>query len=60
MVSRNEIVRGQYCPPPSNPLAAAGQFIVEHPILTASVVAAAIAIPLALDDDDSVPPPATP
>lgn len=60
MVSHNEIVRGQYSPPPSNPLVAAGQFIAEHPILTASAVAAAIAIPLALDDDDPVPPPATP
>ncbi len=35
-----------------------GNWIANHPIITAGVIGAAIAIPLALDDDDD--PPATP
>ena len=54
-----DVVRGQYGPGPGNPFSAAGQWIAEHPIMTAAGVAAAIAIPIALDDDDD-PPPATP
>lgn len=54
-----DVVRGQYGGGPGNPFSAAGQWIAEHPIITAGAVAAAIAIPIALDDDDD-PPPATP
>ena len=55
--SKQDVVRGQFNAPPSNPLAKIGQFVAEHPIITAAAVGSAIAIPLALDDDD---PPATP
>ena len=60
LVSQPEVVRGQFTPPPSNPFSTVGQFIAEYPVITASAVVAAIAIPLALDDDDVVAPPATP
>ncbi len=36
-----------------------GNWIANHPLITAGAIAAAIAIPLALDDDDDTPP-ATP
>jgi hypothetical protein len=50
MVSGNQmIVRGQMG---GGPLASAGQWIAEHPIITAGAIATAIAVPLALDDDD--------
>ena len=55
MVSDNQIVRGQMG---GGPLASAGQWIAEHPIITAGAIATAIAVPLALDDDDD--PPASP
>ncbi|MCG8450894.1 MAG: carboxypeptidase-like regulatory domain-containing protein [Pirellulales bacterium] len=55
VISRNEIVRGQFTAPPGNPFSSIGQFVAEHPILTASAVAAAIAIPIAVDDDPSTP-----
>lgn len=58
IVSRPDVVRGQYGPGPGNPFSAAGQWIAEHPIITAGAVAAAIAIPIAVDDDDD--PPASP
>ena len=54
-----DVVRGQYGPGSGGPLATAGQWIAEHPIITAGAVAAAIAIPIAVADDDD-PPPATP
>lgn len=57
MVTGNQIVRGQMG---GGPLATAGQWIAEHPIITAGAIAAAIAIPLALDDDDKSSPPASP
>jgi hypothetical protein len=53
MVSGNQIVRGQMG---GGPLASAGQWIAEHPIITAAGIATAIAVPLALDDDDDSPP----
>ncbi len=53
-----DVIRGQYGGGPSNPFSAAGQWIAEHPIMTAGAVAAAIAIPIALEDDDD--PPASP
>lgn len=40
------------------PFGGVGNWVANHPLITAGAVAAAIAIPLALDDDD--PPPATP
>jgi hypothetical protein len=49
MVSGNQVVRGQMG---GGPLASAGQWIAEHPIITAGAIATAIAVPLALDDDD--------
>lgn len=54
-----DVVRGQYSPGPGNPFSAVGQWVAEHPIWTAAGAAAAIAIPIALDDDDDAPP-ATP
>jgi len=55
-----DVVRGQYGGRGGgNPFSTVGQWIAEHPIITAGAVAAAIAIPIALDDDDD-PPPATP
>ena len=56
MVSGNQIVRGQMG---GGPLASMGQWIAEHPIITAAGIATAIAVPLALDDDND-PPPGTP
>ncbi|MEM8947003.1 MAG: carboxypeptidase-like regulatory domain-containing protein [Planctomycetota bacterium] len=55
IVSQPEVIRGQYGPGPGNPFSAAGQWIAEHPIITAGAVAAAIAIPIAVDDDDDPP-----
>jgi hypothetical protein len=49
MVSGNSVVRGQMG---GGPLASAGQWIAEHPIITAGAIATAIAVPLALEDDD--------
>jgi hypothetical protein len=49
MVSGDQVVRGQMG---GGPLASAGQWIAEHPIITAGAIATAIAVPLALDDDD--------
>ena len=55
MVSGKQVVRGQQMG--GGPLATAGQWIAEHPIITAGAIATAIAVPLALDDDDD---PSTP
>jgi len=61
IVSQPDVVRGQYASASTgNPFSTAGQWIAEHPIMTAAVVAGAIAIPIALNDDDDDPPPATP
>lgn len=49
MVSGNQIVRGQMG---GGPFSSVGQWIAEHPIITAGAIATAIAVPLALDDDD--------
>lgn len=49
MVTGNSVIRGQMG---GGPLARAGQWIAEHPIITAGAIATAIAVPLALDDDD--------
>ena len=52
LVSHNEVIRGQFTAPPGNPFRSIGQFVAEHPIMTAGAVAGAIAIPIAVDDDD--------
>ena len=46
LVSDADVVRG------ANPFSAVGGWMVKHPLMTAGIVAAAIAIPIALDDDD--------
>ncbi len=56
IVSRPDVIRGQYGPAPGGPFSAAGQWVAEHPIITAGAVAAAIAIPIAVSDDDDDPP----
>ncbi len=53
LVSGSDIARGQG----GSPFGGVVNWIAKHPIMTAGAVAAAIAIPIALDDDD---PPATP
>jgi hypothetical protein len=53
LVSGPETVLGQYGPPPSQgPFGTAMGWISEHPFITAGIVATAIAVPLALQDDD--------
>jgi hypothetical protein len=54
LVSGQEVLRGQMG---GGPFSAMGQWIAEHPIITAGAIATAIAIPIALDDDDE---PSTP
>lgn len=56
MVVGNDVVRAQYGNSPG-PFTSIAQWVAEHPIMTAGLVAAGIAIPIAVDDDD---PPATP
>ena len=69
LVANNDFVRGQGCGCgvvdcggacgagyQQGPVRRVGAWLAEHPILTAGTIAAAIAIPLAVDDDD----PATP
>lgn len=58
IVSQRDVVRGQFVGGPSNPFSSIGQWVAEHPIITAGAIATAIAVPIALDDDDD--PPATP
>lgn len=55
LVSGQQVIRGQVG---GGPFTSMGQWIAEHPILTGVGIAAAIAIPLAVDDDDD--PPASP
>ncbi|NOY29874.1 MAG: hypothetical protein GXP28_06750 [Planctomycetes bacterium] len=55
LVSGKDVVRGQGV---SGPFGGVANWIAKHPIMTAGVVAAGIALPIALDDDDD--PPATP
>ncbi len=54
LVSSEDIARGQGV---GGPFGGVANWIAKHPIMTAGAVAAAIAIPIALDDDDN---PATP
>ncbi len=55
MLVSSDVVRGQSVPG-SGPFGGVVNWIGKHPIMTAAAVAAAIAIPLALDDDDDNPP----
>ncbi len=50
-----DVIRGQYGNS-SGPFASMAQWAADHPLLTAVAIGAAIAIPIALDDD----PPSTP
>lgn len=52
----DQVVRGQYGVTPG-PFSSMAQWVADHPLITGSAIAAAIAIPIALDDDD---PPASP
>ena len=48
-----DVVRGQgYGPGPSGPFSTVTGWISQHPLMTAGIIATAIAIPLAIDDDD--------
>jgi len=59
MLVSGDVVRGQgYGPAPSGPFSSITGWISQHPLMTAGIVATAIAIPLAIDDDDD--PPASP
>ncbi len=51
VVARGDVVRGQYATG-GNTFRRVGQMMAEHPLITAGIVAAGIAIPIALDDDD--------
>lgn len=52
LVSGNEVFRGQMG---GGPFTSMGQWIAEHPIITAGAIAGAIAIPIAVSNDDSSP-----
>lgn len=58
LVVGQDVVRGQYGAP-QGPFTSVAQWIADHPIITAGVIGAAIAIPVALDDDDDFVPPAS-
>ena len=52
VVSPGEVVRGQYGPPPGNRFIKKAKVWATNPFIVGGVVAAAIAIPVALSDDD--------
>jgi len=54
VVSQGDIVRGQHGH--NGPFQGIASWISQHPIMTASIVAAGIALPIALSDDDSATP----
>lgn len=60
-VAAQDTVRAQYAPPAippagqPSPFGKAMNWISDHPIITAGIVATAIAVPLALSDDDDDP-----
>ncbi len=58
LVVGDDVIRGQHGYS-AGPFASMAQWVADHPLITASAIGAAIAIPLALDDDDYVGP-ATP
>ncbi len=53
-VSKGDFALGQYGGP-SGPFGPVIDFVTKHPILTGAGIAAAIAIPIAVDDDDDPP-----
>ena len=55
LVVGDDVIRGQYGTSPG-PFASIAQWVADHPLITAAAIGAAIAIPIALDDD----PPSTP
>jgi len=59
LVVGQDVVRGQYGNSPG-PFTSMAQWIADHPVITAGMIGAAIAIPIALDDDDNWSPPSTP
>ncbi len=50
LVVGDDVIRGQYGNSPG-PFASIAQWVADHPLITAAVLGAAIAIPIALDDD---------
>ncbi len=50
LVVGDDVIRGQYGHSPG-PFASIAQWVADHPLMTAAAVGAAIAIPLALDDE---------
>lgn len=52
VVSPGDIIRGQYGPPPGNRLIRKAKVWATNPFIVGGVVAAAVAIPVALSDDD--------
>ena len=56
LVVGDDVIRGQYGNSPG-PFASMAQWVADHPLITAAAIVAAIAIPIALDDDD---PPSSP
>jgi len=59
LVAGNDVVRGQYGTT-AGPFGSMAQWVADHPLITASAIGAAIAIPIALNDDDDWTPPASP
>ena len=59
LVTNGDVVRGQYGNSPG-PFGSIAQWVADHPLITASAVGAAIAIPIALNDDNDSTPPSTP
>lgn len=52
VVSGEEVVRGQWGPPPGNHLLQKAKVWATNPLVIGGVVAAAVALPIALSDDD--------
>ena len=52
VVSGEDVVRGQWGPPPGNRLLQKAKVWATNPLVIGGVVAAAIALPIALSDDD--------
>jgi hypothetical protein len=52
IVAPGEVIRGQYGPPPGNRFIKRAKVWATNPFIVGGVVAAAVAIPVALSDDD--------
>ncbi len=50
LVVGDDVIRGQYGTSPG-PFASIAQWVADHPLITAAAIGAAIAIPIALDDN---------